>query len=404
MKNDLRLSQRRILQQPLLLVSTPQSDKFTDCACPDRPYTVAFSEQGTDSMPHLQVSDAFVTALNENFHLVLSPFAPGGPTVINDVAWQRWHEFSTPRTLKDSFDKQLAGQRLIFPVDQPPIPTKQNADTFTVWMHITNACNLDCPYCYVRKSSQTLDIASGRAALDSVFSSALAGGFSRVKLKYAGGEATLHFRLIRDLHTHATNLAKTTSLELKEVILTNGTMLQPRDAAWCAAEDIKLMISLDGVGEVHDRLRPGRRGSSSFKQVEQTVDEILLPLNLRPDVTMTVTGANAQSAADVVKWAMLERHLPLSFNLYRANVMSVQHKELAWEEQTLIDGLLAAYLGDRDQYARGAISQWADRPRANPCTYKHLRRWPKLCCCYSHRSNRPVSNASRSIRGISADR
>jgi uncharacterized protein len=26
-------------------------------------------------------------------------------------------------------------------------------DTLTVWLHIANACNLDCPYCYVRKSS-----------------------------------------------------------------------------------------------------------------------------------------------------------------------------------------------------------------------------------------------------------
>jgi uncharacterized protein len=37
------------------------------------------------------------------------------------------------------------------------------------WLHITNACNLDCPYCYVRKSSARMDETTGLKALRHIF-------------------------------------------------------------------------------------------------------------------------------------------------------------------------------------------------------------------------------------------
>ncbi|MDT7947985.1 MAG: radical SAM protein, partial [Thermoflexus sp.] len=124
--------------------------------------------------------------------------------------------------------------------------------TLTVWLHITNACNLDCPYCYVRKSSEAMDLEVGIRSLDRVMGAACQHGFRKVKIKYAGGEATLHFHRIQQLHAYATQKAQELGLKLEEVILSNGTILQPEDADWIAAEGIQVMISLDGIGEQHD--------------------------------------------------------------------------------------------------------------------------------------------------------
>ena len=50
-----------------------------------------------------------------------------------------------------------------------------------------------------------------------MFRSAANNGFQAVKLKYAGGEATLNFPLVRALHSHAVDLAARRGFELREV-------------------------------------------------------------------------------------------------------------------------------------------------------------------------------------------
>ena len=38
----------------------------------------------------------------------------------------------------------------------------------TAWLHVTNACNLRCPYCYVNKSAEGMDEPIGRAAVEAM--------------------------------------------------------------------------------------------------------------------------------------------------------------------------------------------------------------------------------------------
>ena len=52
-----------------------------------------------------------------------------------------------------------------------------------------------------------MDEATGRAAVEAVMRSAVANGFPAVKLKYAGGEASLNHRLVVALHDYARDLA-----------------------------------------------------------------------------------------------------------------------------------------------------------------------------------------------------
>jgi uncharacterized protein len=312
-----------------------------DCACPDKAFRLEHKTVADASFQ--QLSDVYSTALPDSFHLAYSPFAPGGPCVLNQSAWDVWQSFTNPRPLNNPVDRLLSEQHLIHPQENPPTPIPQQPETLTVWLHVSNACNLDCPYCYVRKSSTRMDEETGLRALQSVFQTARKNGFKRVKLKYAGGEATLHFKLIRILHEQAVLLSCKSNLALKEVVLSNGVHLRPADADWLKANKIKLMISLDGIGEAHDRQRPLKGGGSTFQQVAHTVDEILLQRGIQPDITMTVTGLNALNAADVAKWALIDRGLPTSFNFYRQNLLTTSRQDLNLEEQNIIEGMLAAY-------------------------------------------------------------
>jgi uncharacterized protein len=210
----------------------------------------------------------------------------------------------------------------------------QSADhTLTAWLHITNACNLRCGYCYVQKSSQAMDEKVGRQAVDAVFRSAVAHGFQQVKLKYAGGEATLNFSFILALHDYAQTLASQHSLELDGVVLSNGVNLTDDMIEALCSRQIRLMISLDGIGEYHDRQRHFMNGRGTFGHIERTLDR-LAAHQLVPSISITVTGQNAAGLPSIVDY-VLQRGLPFTINFYRQHTASPQ-TDLVYEEDQVI--------------------------------------------------------------------
>ncbi len=325
---------------PIILSGT-RHELDDDCACPDGAFGFALPFE-SKANTYEQTAVIHHQTLPDNFHLVLSPYTPDGPSVLNQAAWERWQAFQQPQSLTDTIDQQLLEQALLQPVNGRPQPSYEKPITLTAWLHITNACNLDCPYCYVRKSSARMSEATGLHAIEHIFQAAKENGFKRVKLKYAGGESTLHFRLIRQLHDKAHLLALESGLGLREVVLSNGVRVKPQDADWLIENKVKLMVSLDGVGEIHDQQRPLKNGGGSFSYIAHTIDNILLPRGIKPDITLTVTKLNAAHVAQGVRW-VLQRDLPLSLNFYRQNVLTTNGEDLILEEQAIIEGLQAAY-------------------------------------------------------------
>ncbi|MFQ5578372.1 MAG: radical SAM protein, partial [Anaerolineae bacterium] len=276
------------------------------------------------------------------FTLAFGPYSPAGPVVLNRPALERLRAFRAPQPPEEAVDFTLAAQNLLLPVDgNPPLEWGRPA-ILTAWLHITNACNLACPYCYVRKSSARMSDDTGRRVVDAIFRSAQQNGFRVVKLKYAGGEAALHVSLVQRLHRYAEKQAAQTGLNLQAVILSNGTRWTPAMAQWLVESGVRLVISLDGVGATHDALRPTVSGGGSFAQIERTVDRVLLPAGARPDIAITVSGRNAHAAAGAVAWA-IERDLPFSLNFYRQNPLSASRADLNLEEGRIIAGMLRAY-------------------------------------------------------------
>jgi uncharacterized protein len=374
------------INEPRIFTGEQFSDQDDDCACPDKAFVLSFEYSATDVDTDCACPDcafnltpsrpstttftrtaAHTAPLPHNFRLAFSPYAPGGPSILNPLAWERWQAFARPQPLSQPVDDELARQALIQPHGAALKVEKGQAETLTAWLHITNACNLDCPYCYVRKSSARMSEAVGIQAVERIFATAQRNGFKRVKLKYAGGEATLHFKLVRRLHERASQLAAETGIGLKEVVLSNGVHLRPPDAEWLTERGVKLMISLDGIGDVHNQLRPlpTHVPFDTFHHVQNTIDNVLLPRGIRPDITMTVTAVNVHDAANVAKWAMIDRDLPLSFNFYRQNILSSSRAELDVEEQDFIEGMLAAYdMIERHLPTRPFLNGLLDRVQA----------------------------------------
>ena len=169
-----------------------------------------------------------------------NPAGDGGVVVLNAPAREVLRCFDHPATQAqaqaaapgspddvDAVVSRLLPRGIIHPVGQPARPAFGESATLTAWLHVSNACNLRCPYCYVHKSAAGMDSRVGRASVDALLGSAHAHGFSTVKLKYAGGEASLNKKLVLELDAYARERAAARGLELQAVLLSNGVALRP---------------------------------------------------------------------------------------------------------------------------------------------------------------------------------
>jgi uncharacterized protein len=196
----------------------------------------------------------------------------------------------------------------------PALPVTRPS-TLAAWIHVTEACNLNCPYCYVHKRPRTLDEQVGRRAVDRLVEMACHHGYRALKIKYAGGEPTLNFPLIQFLHARAIRQASDAGLALEEVVLSNGVGVTDDMLDFVAQAGIWLMVSLDGGEGTHDRVRATGDGRSTYPAVKDTVDRAL-ERGLRPNVSITLTALNLDGAAEAVAFA-LERELPFNLNFFR---------------------------------------------------------------------------------------
>ncbi|MGQ9828674.1 MAG: radical SAM protein [Roseiflexus sp.] len=325
----------------------------TDCACPDR-HAGFLQDAPVDEMATYAVPALHTETLAQDRVLAFNPLGHAGVVVLDQAAWTLLNRFRQPRRLIDAVDDgddarivhhgaiHLAGLGLLRRTDQPAGISCSASRTLTAWLHITNACNLRCDYCYIGKTPEAIDEVRGRQAVDAVIRSAVTHEFRRVKLKYAGGEATLNLPLIITLHRYARNHAAQHDLALDGVILSNGVALGDRQIRQIRDSGLRLMISLDGIGAMHDAQRRFANGRGSFARVERTLDR-LAQHGVIPSLSITLSRRNLAGLPETVTYA-LERGLPFSLNFYRENDCAADIADLAFGDEEIIAAMRSAFV------------------------------------------------------------
>ncbi|EFO81855.1 radical SAM domain-containing protein [Oscillochloris trichoides DG-6] len=223
------------------------------------------------------------------------------------------------------------------PDDAAAIPLP--SDTLSAWLHVTNACNLRCTYCYIEKSAAAMSTETGMAAIDAIFRSAVAHNYANVKLKYAGGEAALNLPLVSYLHQYAQAEAAKRGITLSGVLLSNGTVLTRSRLREIRRLGLELMVSLDGMGHLHDQQRPLRNHRGSFATVQAGIARAL-DEGLDPTISITITAASVAGLPDLLRW-LLTQGLRFSLNFSRSTEQSPEALRL--DEERIIAGMRAAY-------------------------------------------------------------
>lgn len=284
-------------------------------------------------------------ALSDDYAVVFAP-SWSRVTVLNGTARALLGQFELPQSpaRRDATDidtiQQMYALGLLVAQGQA-LPPPDPADELVAWLHVTNACNLRCTYCYVNKSDEAMSAETAFAAVDAVLRSARRHGYRKVLIKYAGGEASLNLSLVEELHRYVLEQAARADSALRGVVLSNGVGLSRAKMERLQALGVRLMISLDGPREVHDAQRPRLGGQGSFDAVIAGIERAQ-QIGIDLTVSITVTGASSVGLPEVVKW-LLERNVHFSLNFYRECDSSARFDVLQLEEQRLIEGMRGAY-------------------------------------------------------------
>jgi uncharacterized protein len=234
-----------------------------------------------------------------------------------------------------------------------PSTQQETNHTLTAWLHVTNACNLSCQYCYIRKSNESMAQDTAIESVNAVFRSASKHNFKRVRLKYAGGEASLHMLRVMAVHDYAVQMAQQHDLLFSAALLTNGVVLTQHAVENLKQRNISVSISLDGIGADHDSQRSFRSGHGSFKYINTTIHR-LLDNGIAPHIMVTVSQRSLGGLNDLLNY-ILDLGLSFSLSYYRDHENALDHQSLQFGEQQMIDAMRSAFKSIEQKLPRRSL-------------------------------------------------
>ena len=238
--------------------------------------------------------------------------------------------------LRDLIERGL----LFAPAVVMPITFSEEPLVKSLCLHVAHDCNLRCAYCF----AGTGDFGHGRGLMTPVvaeravdFIIANSGQRRNCEVDFFGGEPLLNMDTVRHAVNYIRRRETETGKVFKLTLTTNATLLDDSIIEYLNAENISLVLSLDGRREVHDRMRPDALGEGTFDEVVEKSRQLInsrggqnyylrgtftaYNLDFANDVAaMADLGFNQLSVEPVISkdtdYAIKEEHLPMLFSEY----------------------------------------------------------------------------------------
>ena len=163
---------------------------------------------------------------------------------------------------------------------------------------IAQQCNLGCTYCYAQggdfgSTAKTMTTEVAYAAVERLLEDVSPN--ERVQLSFLGGEPLVNRPALQAATRFAVERATAKQVKIGFSLTTNGTLLTPEDATFFEQYGFAVTVSLDGVGQIHDVLRPFKGGRGSYKHIIQRVRPLLdVQRHMQVSARVTVTPQNLE--------------------------------------------------------------------------------------------------------------
>lgn len=110
--------------------------------------------------------------------------------------------------------------------------------------YLTETCNLECSYCFVKKSNQSTNLTIGKKVVDFLVNNS--GACQNLHLRFFGGEPLLKLQLLKQIAAYARKQSKLHNKYISLEVISNCLLLNDEVISILQSLDIKLLISLDG--------------------------------------------------------------------------------------------------------------------------------------------------------------
>lgn len=176
-------------------------------------------------------------------------------------------------------------------------------------LHIAHDCNLACQYCFAeegeyhgRRALMSFEV--GKKALD--FLIANSGNRKNLEVDFFGGEPLMNWQVVKDLVAYGREQEKIHDKKFRFTLTTNGVLLNDEIMEFCNKEMGNVVLSIDGRKEVHDKMRPFRKGAGSYDLIVPKFQKFAESRNQDKYYARgTFTHNNLDFAADVLHLADL---------------------------------------------------------------------------------------------------
>lgn len=160
-------------------------------------------------------------------------------------------------------------------------PSPFNESLRKILIYVTERCNLNCKYCFVKKGERDLDFETGKKAVDFLLKTSSAGK-EPLYISFFGGEPLLNFPVIEKLVQYCSRKRR----KFEYAVVTNGVLLDDKILGFFKKHRFVIILSIDGNREAHDKSRPTRNGESSFDLLEKNLKSLSqYPYSKTPRIT-----------------------------------------------------------------------------------------------------------------------
>jgi len=280
----------------------------------------------------------------DDYYVVADPtniINTSGVFILNSVGYEFLRRFSKPLSASDltkseitNIERLLRTKLLVSSSKANLMPFFNSPKTLISRLHVTNACPLQCKYCYINKNAEHMSIETGRNAVKVIFRETIKHKFAKVILKYAGGEPCLNLDLVEELHKLADKKTQEQGIYLDELIITSG-VISAHDIKRIIGMGTKVTISLDALGEEHDVQRPLLNGKPSGHITQNTL-KVMKEAGVKVGVSTTVAKQSAEALIELIDF-LLEIDVPFRLNYVRDNSNFVNQDDFKPENSSLIE-------------------------------------------------------------------
>ncbi len=158
-----------------------------------------------------------------------------------------------------------------------PYQVPKNHGLYKLVLTVAQACNLRCTYCYAEGGPYGKDVSrmseeTARQAIRKMFTD-----YSPIRtLQFFGGEPTLNLSTMKAAVDEVRSMIMEQAITTppRFAIVTNALRMTNELVNFYADSDMMITVSHDGPAEVHDALRPGLRGETSFDTVDANLKRL----------------------------------------------------------------------------------------------------------------------------------